>query len=109
MNNPTTMKVDLTVAQLIVIRDALKHVRGDMDYTVSRKDWTGYNTDEISGYTVEQAEKNLEERAKLADLIYFLTGEVIAEDAENQLAVAEGRRLLNAQKARQAAEELADA
>lgn len=104
-SNPTKFPVSLEFGELSRILDALKKQRANR-YEAERKDFTAYKSEDgrIEGYAVSGAEDALVERAALAELIYKLSGEVITEDPDNVLRVAQARRDYDAQCAADKAE-----
>jgi hypothetical protein len=123
MNTPT-IKVELTVHQVVAICDALKELRSNNDSAVRlREDWasakyannpdtgkyepTGETT--IYSWTIKGAEEALAKRAQLANLVAYLSGEVLVEDPEVIVSVHQGRAAFDAQEAQEAAKADQDA
>lgn len=93
-----TVKIELTVHELVSIADVLKKARSESDYRIERENFlasvypkdadgkTDYSAKPVEKtldtWAIKQARDDLVERARLAALVAKLTGEELTDDRE---------------------------
>lgn len=100
-NNPATYNLSLTFADLVDVVDGLKKLY-DAQYVHD-------NVESLVKYSwaIGDTEKALVARARIADVLFRVTGERIVEDPKYVVAIAEAKRqkaALEALEAEEAAE-----
>jgi hypothetical protein len=99
---PNTYNIKLTFSELQDVVAGLKEHRDRQYLTSDVEHYVKYS------WAVTDAEASLVKRARIAELIFQLTGERIEEDPEHSLALAEAKKLkaeLEALEAEEAARE----